>query len=48
MLDVLRKHRLYTNQKKCWFYKNKVYFLNYIILAQKVKMKDKQIKEMKN
>ena len=32
VLDILQKHRLFANLKKCWFYKDKVCFLNYIIL----------------
>lgn len=48
VLDILRKHGLYINLKKSWFYKNKIYFLGYIVLAQRVKMKDKKIKAIKN
>ena len=33
ILDVLRRHGLFANLKKCQFYKNKVYFLSYIVLA---------------
>ena len=43
MLDILRKYRLFANLKKCQFHKNKVYFLGYTMLAQRVKIKDKQI-----
>ena len=33
MLDVLRRNKLFINLKKCWFYKDKVYFRGYIVLA---------------
>ena len=48
VLDILKKYKLFANLKKCRFYKDEVYFLSYIILAQRVKMKDKQIKAVKN
>lgn len=48
MLDIMRKYGLYANLNKCRFYKNKVYFLGYVILAQEVKIEDKRIKAMKN
>ena len=48
VLDVLRRHRLFANLKKCRFHKDKVCFLGYIILAQGVKMEDKQIEVLKN
>ena len=48
MLDILKKHRLFANLKKCWFHKDKVCFLGYVVLAQETRMEDKQIKAMKN
>lgn len=48
MLDILRKFSLFANLKKCYFYKNKMHFLGYVILAQEIKIKDKKIKVMKN
>ena len=48
MLDVLRKHRLFVNLKKCQFYKDEVCFLGYIMSTQEVKIEDKQIKVVKN
>ena len=48
VLDVLRRHRLFANLKKCRFYKNEVCFLSYVVLIQGVKIKDKQIKAVKN
>ena len=48
VLDILRRHRLFANLKKCQFYKDEVCFLGYIVLVQKVKIKDEQIKTIKN
>ena len=48
VLDVLRRHRFFANLKKCQFHKNEVCFLNYIVLAQGVRMEDEQIKAVKN
>ena len=33
VLDILRRHRLFANLKKCQFYKDKVCFLGYVVLA---------------
>ena len=33
MLDVLRRHELFANLKKCQFHKDKVCFLGYIVSA---------------
>lgn len=44
----MQKHSLLVNLKKSYFHKNKFYFLHYIILAQKIKIKDKKIKVIKN
>ena len=41
MLDVLRKHGLFTNLKRCQFHINEICFLGYIILAQEVKIENK-------
>ena len=41
VLDQLRKHLLYANLKKCWFYQDKVSFLGYIISHQGIWMKEK-------
>ena len=32
VLYVLRRHGLFANLKKCWFYKDKVCFLSYVVL----------------
>lgn len=46
--DILQKNDLFANLKKCRFYKDKVYFLGYIVSAQKVQIEDKRIKAVKN
>ena len=48
MLDVLRRHRFFANLKKCWFHKNEVRFLGYIVSAQGVRMEDERIEAIKN
>ena len=48
VLDILRRHRLFANLKKCWFHKDEICFLGYIVLAQRVKMEDEQIEAVKN
>ena len=40
VLDVLRKYALHANLKKCWFHKDEVCFLGYVVSAQRVKMED--------
>ena len=48
VLDVLRRHGLFANLKKCQFHKDKICFLGYIVLAQGVRIEDEQIKAVKN
>ena len=48
VLDVLRRHRIFANLKKCRFHKDEVRFLGYVMLAQGIKMEDKQIEVVKN
>ena len=48
VLDVLRQHRLFANLKKCWFHKDKICFLGYVLSAQGVRMEDEQIEAVKN
>ena len=38
----------FTNLEKCQFYKDKIYFLKYVILVQKVKIEDIKIKIVRN
>ena len=48
MLDQLRKHLLYANLKKCHFHQDEVRFLEYISSHQGIRMKEKQIKAVRN
>ena len=48
VLEELRKHGLFANLKKCWFHKDEVRFLGYVISAQGVQMKNKKNKAVKN
>lgn len=48
LLNVFRKYDFFINLKKCWFYKDEIQFLDYIILAQSIKIENKQIKVIKN
>lgn len=48
VLDVLKRHELFANLKKWRFYKDEIYFLEYVILRQKRKIKDEQIEAAKN
>ena len=48
VLDVLKRHRFFANLKKCRFHKDKICFLGYIVLAQRVRIEDEQIKAIKN
>ena len=44
----LRKHSLFANFKKCQFHKNKVWFLRYVLSAQRIQMEEEKIETMKN
>ena len=48
VLDVLRKHSLFTKLKKCRFYKDEVRFLEYIASSQGIWMEDERIKAVRN
>ena len=48
VLDILRKYDLYANLRKCWFHKDEVRFLGYVVSAQGVRIEDKQIEVVKN
>ena len=48
VLNKLKKHGLFPKLKKCYFHKDKVWFLGYILSVQKVKMEDEQIEAVKN
>ncbi len=38
VLEQLRKHLLYANLKKCWFYQEEVRFLGYIVSHQGIRI----------
>ena len=48
ILDLLRKNGLFANLKKCWFHKEKICFLDYIISDYSIRIENKKIKEVKN
>lgn len=48
VLDILRKHGLFANLKKCCFHKDKVCFLGYVMWAPGVRMEDERIEVVKN
>ena len=48
VFEKLRKYKLFANFKKFWFYKDEIWFLRYIILAQVVQIKDEKIKIVRN
>ena len=48
VLDILKKYRFFINLQKFYIYKNKICFLGYVILVQKMKIADKKIKVIKN
>ena len=48
VLDLLRKNSLFTNLKKCWFHKEEIEFLGYVVLSQGIRMEDKRIKVVRN
>lgn len=48
VLKQLQKHNLYTNLKKCQFYKDKIKFLSFIVLATGIKVKERKIEGIKD
>ena len=42
------KNGFFANLKKCCFYKDKICFLRYVLLAQRVWMQEERIDNMKN
>ena len=48
VLEKLRKHGFFAKLKSCRFYKDKVCFLGYIVLAQEVQMEEERIEVVKN
>ena len=48
VLDILRKNGLFANLKKCWFHKDEVQFLGYVVLSQGIRMEDERIEAVQN
>ena len=48
LLDILRKNRLFTNLKNCWFYKDEVRFLGYVVSSQGIRIEGERIKVVRN
>ena len=48
VLEILRENGLFANLKMCRFYKDKVQFLEYIVLSQGIRMEDKRIEVVRN
>ncbi len=44
----MRKHGLYANLKKCWIHEDEVWILGFIILAQEIRMEEKEIEAVKD
>jgi hypothetical protein len=44
ILDVLRKHQLYANLKKCRFLQESLAFLGFVISAKGVKMDSEKVR----
>ncbi len=47
VLKQLRKHGLFTNLKKCWFYQDEVQFLGFVVSANRIKMEEEKIEAVK-
>ena len=48
VLDFLRKNGLFANLKKCWFHKDEMQFLGYVVSSQDIRMEDERIKVVRN
>ena len=48
VLDLLCKNGLFANLKKCWFHKDEVRFLRYVVSSQGIRIKDEKIKSIRN
>ena len=47
VLEQFKKFSLYVNLKKCRFHQDKIWFLNYLLSSEKIRMEDKQIEAIK-
>ena len=48
VLDLLRKNGLFANLKKCWFHKDEVRFLGYVVSSQGIRMEEERIEAVRN
>ena len=48
VLEILRKKCLFANLKKCWFYKDEVQFLKYVVSSQGIQIEDERIEAVRN
>ena len=48
VLDILRKNCLFANLKKCWFHKDKVQFLGYVVSSQGIRIEDEKHEAVRN
>ena len=48
VLEILRKNGLFANLKKCWFHKDEVQFLGYVVSSQGIRIEDKRIEAVRN
>ncbi len=48
VLEQLQKHGLYANLKKCRFHKDEVLFLDFVVLAQGIKMEEERIETIRD
>ena len=48
VLNFLKKNGSFANLKKCWFHKDEVQFLGYVVSSQSIRIKDKKIEIVKN
>ena len=44
VLDLLRKNGLFANLKKCWFHKDEMRFLRYVVLSQDIRIEDEEVR----
>ena len=47
VLELLHKHGLFANLKKCRFHKDKVWFLGFVVLARGINIEEEQIEARK-
>ena len=48
VLDILKKNGLFANPKKCWFHKNEMQFLDYVVSSQGIRIENEKIKALRS